>query len=322
MKTINHNTPVLRSLAVVMLTCVVLFSSFNVSAERGSSWRNTFSDSYIGVGLRGGLAGMTISGDLKTTTHPGFTYGLDLCYMGEMGRFYGFIVGISYVETNFSLEASDVKSEFDGILRYGSYGYGDAFELEAHYVGTTSSVREVMKANIVEIPVLFTFARDNFYLGAGVKFAIPFNMSSRYTVGETSKIIDRVYTTGTLLDDDLALDAGTVQGFDGRYTIFGSNGKMVPVAVMAAVEVGYRMHFGINNSLQFSLYGEFPLGSLSLNNATTDMLVTLDEEELKYRGIANAGSITGLNYFKYGLRVQYNFGLGKAPRSGHPLHIW
>ena len=317
MKTSKHN----RSLLIAFVSCVLLLSSQNVFADSGRAWRNTYSDSYIGFGLRAGMAGMKTVGDIKTTIQPGFSYGVDLCYMGEMGRFYGFIVGLSYVEANFTIDATNIKSGYDGDLWWGSTGRGDEFLLQAHFEGTTSTVREVMKAHILEIPVLFTFASERWYLGAGAKFVIPFNVTSRYTVGETHKIIDRVYTTGTVLEEGLELDAGTVEGIDGSYTVFGSGGKMVPVSVLAALEIGYRVQFSMNNRMQFSIYGEYPISSMSLNNSSNDMLMILNENEIKYRGMANANQLTGLGFFTFGLRIQYNFGLGGAPRSGRPLRV-
>lgn len=307
------------SLAIGVLAFVLSFSSTNaLKAEKNNMLRNTYSDSYVGVGLRGGLAGLSATGSIDAKLQQGFVYGFDVNYVGELGRHYGFVVGLNFNFFSSGLDAGTVSSAYDGELPV-SLGFGNTTDMRAHYIGTTTSVRESYTASFMEIPVLLSYSSDSWVINAGVKFAIPMSIKANYSCNETEVVLDRVLSTGTELVLGLPMD--TYDGVDGSYTLFGSGGKMRSVSVMASLEFGYRLQFYQNSSLQFTLFGDCGLGTMQLNNAASDLMLTLNQAEVNYRGLLNAGDVTGLRYFKYGVRVQYNIGLGSSPRSGNPIRI-
>lgn len=288
-------------------------------AERQGVMRNTYSDSYIGVGMRAGLGGLVVEGFDGASVKQGFASGFDICYMGDFGRHYGFLIGLNFNFLSSGVDIDAVSSEFSDEVELGM-GNGGFIVGTAHFTGSTQSVKETYTSSFLEIPIMFTYTSDaNTFINLGLKFAVPLSLKATYRCKTSDLIMDYVETTGT---DILPLNYRVSQYDDesGSYTFYGSGGKMRSLTVMAALEMGFRIQFLRNSSLQFSIYGDYALGSLSINNAASDMLLTMENERVNYRGVLNAGDVVGLRYFKYGIRMQYNIGIG-SPRSGKPISI-
>ncbi len=311
-----------RHLALLrLLTIAVLIAAPTaLHADKNLTLRNTYSDSYIGVGMRFGVGGLAATGSINAKVEQGFSYGFDMVYVGELGRHYGFVVGLSFNSISCGLNAGNIISEYDGDIPV-TMGFGPTTDMRAHYKGTTHSVKETYTASFLEIPVLFSYSPENWFVHGGIKFGIPMSLKASYTCGATDVVLDRVISTGTEIQVDWTMDDMAQDPFDGKYTLYGKGGAMRSVSFIASIEVGYKLIFLRNSSLQFSIYGDCGLGTMPLNNAASDLIITLGQNNVSYRGLLNAGDLTGLRYFKYGVRVQYNFGLGSSPRSGNPIRI-
>lgn len=317
----NTTRHLVKDIALLLPMAIMLLAGTAVlHADNYKTLRNTYSDSYIGVGMRIGVGGLAATGSIDAKIDQGFTYGFDATYVGELGRHYGFVVGFSLNFLSCGLDAGNLHSEYDGDIPV-SLGFGATTDMRAHYIGTTHSVKETYTATFFEIPILFSYSPENWFVHAGLKFGIPISLKAQYSCGSTDVVLDKVISTGTEIEVDWTMDNMAQDPFEGDYTLFGKGGAMRSVSIIATAEIGYKLQFYHNSSLQFSIYGDCGLGTMALNNSANDLILSLDQDNVAYRGLLNAGDLTGLRYFKYGLRVQYNFGLGSSPRSGNPISI-
>ncbi len=300
---------------VVCLFVVLCCCSSSLQAR---SYRNSFSDSYFGIGMRAGLGALQPLGIDNFDVTPGFSYGFDICYQGGFGRKFGFLIGVGFTTTSSGVSADSLFSEYNLPENLKQYGM-DIVSL-AHCVGNTVSIEESYTTTMLEIPVLFTYSMESVFLNLGLKFAIPLQVKSNYRCNETDVYIIGFDEIGQQFADDPKYKE-TIEPFDGEYSIFGKDGESKAVTVMANAELGYRLHFASNSSLQFSLFVDYSLGSIHVNNPQSDMLLNLTPGNLEYRGITKDGRVTGLSFYKFGLRAQYNIGFGSAPKAGKAIRI-
>lgn len=280
--------------------------------------RNPYSDSYVGIGMRAGLGGLAIEGFNGSSVKQGFSSGFDICYMGDFGRHYGFLVGLNFNFLSSGVDINAVSSEFTDEIELGT-GTGSIIGT-GHFTGTTQSIKETYTSAFLEIPIMFTYTSDaNTFINLGLKFAVPLSLKATYRCNTSDLILDYIETTGTDIAQ-LNYKVSRYEDESGSYTFYGNGGKMRSLTVMAALEMGFRLQFIRNSSLQFSVYGDYALGVLSINNAASDLLLTMENDRVNYRGLLNAGDVLGLRYFKYGIRIQYNIGIG-SPRAGNPIKI-
>ncbi|MBQ0016343.1 MAG: hypothetical protein KBT04_05115 [Bacteroidales bacterium] len=301
----------------------VLFISFLLMtlqpllAGRHASLRNTYTDSYLGIGARAGMGGISLTGDLDADNRFGFSYGFDLNYQGGFGSRFGFLIGANLSFFSNSVLVSNITSEFTGPIQ-GTTIFGST-DMIAHYVGTTKTVEEAYTSMYLQVPVMLSFNAENLFLNAGLKFAIPLSVKATYNCSETHVVMDRVETTGTEVDP--AFDIADYDGLEGAYSIYDGIGKMRTLSVLLSAELGYRFFIYGGNSLQFSVYADFSVKNQSLDNSAESNVLTLGSDDIAYRGILNAQNTTGLNFFNFGARVQFNLGLGRAPMSGRAIRI-
>lgn len=259
----------------------------------------------VGLGLRGGVASMmqkTLP-EANGKWNAGFDVLLDAQYAhywqnGDKPAM-GILTGLSVGYTRNGVTANGNRT-FDITDEDGD---------KVRYTITGASATENDGSVVIEIPVLFsTIIKDNWFVNAGPRFAIP--VFSHYKQNMTETHIDSWNMTKNVhVPDELVTGKVTKDMLEKNAAT-----QLSRVNIMLTAEGGYEYKFASGQILSAGVYANYSVFSLYPNDPTGKELVGIVPPSGEAQAVVTVSPTTqafvpknGLGFFDCGVKVIYHF---------------
>lgn len=229
------------------LTILVILSILQIQ-NLSAQFIHEFSvDGGIGLSstLRYQLSSGNRSGSMGGDFGVGYTFfsakervtGTERVFRELWGIHTGIGVGMYNAKSNLDGVKNEIKGLSDGDLVY------DMFDLRT----TLNRYNETQKTMFLNIPVMALFQIEQIYIMGGLKFGIPVN--GKYS-SKDATLTNKAYYH----DLENEIDAPAFRGL-GKFDNMNYNGDLeLGLAVMLALEAGYKWHIADNLSVYTGLY--------------------------------------------------------------------
>lgn len=266
--------------------------------------------SHAGVGLRGGLGGLSASP--KAGTALGFSIGLEAEYNYLLTEHFGIKAGIGFCHTTATLEANDVTSSIHKITPMATSSQANRY-VDAQYQLLTYTLKEHYTLNYVEVPLLlvlqgtsmdFSLERfHNCYFAFGARLAIPMSCNVNTEFSRT-KMWMGPEVTGLNVEIDQNVSQPDYYPENVSYALSAVGNAMF---IMAAIEAGVTVKFNEAGELILAIFADYaPMGNATVNDPNNSCIVS-DGRNLSSNGYLTSNLVESFRYYKFGLKAQYNF---------------
>lgn len=269
--------------------------------------------------LKGGAGALLIDKSMGKPTKLGYNAGGMVGYTYQYDIKYGIHTGLgfTYLSSGYTTPStvSIYLDESHQIPLVNSMGSKQSdYDIRSR----TSSVDETYTTLMIEIPVQWAYAYENYWFNAGVRLSLPLSISADYTYGPSVR--EMIYMEGSGTDlTNTPIHLFDVPAKTGSYKAY-SLSDGLKVFVNLAIEGGYRIPRGNNGSIYIGLYLDY-----ALNNAGTvvegqflewklDENNNHDNDEAVYNGVLRSEAVDTYKNFNAGVKLYYNLAFGKKVR--------
>lgn len=278
---------------------------------------------HIYVGARGGASSIMLAPEASLDANNYYNNGsakaammaaIDVDYAYFWGDHWGVRTGLHLSNMMSKFTVGHVESRLENIeMSYPDGMTGSAQTSIVRMAG--DNVTETFNGSFVEVPLQMAWQGKKLFADFGVKIGLPIRLNSARRGTELP------YSVGTIDNPnypDITEEQSIIDGERWSSATARCNDGVFPLSVSGLADLGIRRGCACGSSWMFSVYGEFGVlntGSMAQYYAGSGESVKNDagfrSDNYTFSGSAFRSNEGFAKYFTVGVKVQYDFAIGK-----------